>query len=136
MNKEVIPVTEIPKFQSRAEEFFPIQWYKEMLNNHPVYFHEETNTWNVFQYDHVKQVLSNYEFFSSDGQRTTIFVGDNSKKKSTSPITNLTNLDPPDHRKARSLLAAAFTPRSLKKLGTANQTNCSRACRSDTKEFN
>ena len=33
MNKEVIPVTEIPKFQSRAEEFFPIQWYKEMLNN-------------------------------------------------------------------------------------------------------
>jgi len=114
MNKEVIPVTEIPKFQSRAEEFFPIQWYKEMLNNSPVYFHEETNTWNVFQYEHVKQVLSNYDFFSSDGQRTTIFVGDNSKKKSTSPITNLTNLDPPDHRKARSLLAAAFTPRSLK----------------------
>lgn len=33
MNKEVIPVTDIPKFQSRAEEFFPIQWYKEMLNN-------------------------------------------------------------------------------------------------------
>lgn len=65
MNKEVIPVTEIPKFQSRAEEFFPIQWYKEMLNNSPVYFHEETNTWNVFQYEHVKQVLSNYEFFQA-----------------------------------------------------------------------
>ncbi|MCP3739387.1 cytochrome P450 [Rossellomorea sp. BNER] len=114
MNKEVIPLIEIPNFQSRAEEFFPIDWYQEMLHNHPVYFHEKTNTWNVFKYEDVKQVLSNYEFFSSEGPRTTIFVGANNKQEKTSPITNLTNVDPPRHRKGRSLLAAAFTPRSLK----------------------
>ncbi|MBM7587378.1 cytochrome P450 [Bacillus pakistanensis] len=114
MNKEVIPLTEIPNFQSRAEEFFPIDWYKEMLHHNPVYFHEKTKTWNVFKYEDVKRVLSNYEFFSSEGPRTTIFVGANNKQEKTSPLTNLTNVDPPRHRKGRSLLAAAFTPRSLK----------------------
>lgn len=114
MKREVIPMNEITNFQSRAEEFFPIEWYKEMLNNHPVFYHEKTNTWNVFKYEDVKQVLSNYEFFSSEGQRTTIFVGDNHKQEKTSPLMNLTLVDPPQHRKGRSLLAAAFTPRSLK----------------------
>ncbi|WP_121610822.1 cytochrome P450 [Mesobacillus foraminis] len=114
MLKEVIPMNEITNFQSRAEEFFPIDWYRGMLENHPVYFHEGTNTWNVFTYENCKQVLSNYEFFSSQGPRTTIFVGANDKQENTSPIMNLTLLDPPDHRKGRSLLAAAFTPRSLK----------------------
>jgi cytochrome P450 family 106 len=114
MIKEVIPMNEITNFKSRAEEFFPIDWYKEMLHHHPVYYHEKTNTWNVFKYEHVKQVLSNYEFFSSEGSRTTIFVGDNHKQEKSSAITNITNVDPPQHRKSRSLLAAAFTPRSLK----------------------
>ncbi|MGE7602639.1 cytochrome P450 [Peribacillus sp. NPDC097675] len=114
MNKEVIPIKEITNFQSRADEFFPIDWYKEMLDNHPVYFHEATNTWNVFKYEHVKQVLSNYKVFSSEGPRSTIFVGANKKAEKPSSITNLTMVDPPAHRKSRSLLAAAFTPRSLK----------------------
>lgn len=114
MNKEVIPINEIPNFQSRAEEFFPIEWYKEMLHHHPVYYHEGTNTWNVFKYKDVKQVLSNYEFFSSDGPRTAIFVGANKKPEKATSISNITMVDPPDHRKSRSLLAAAFTPRSLK----------------------
>ncbi|SEN00195.1 hypothetical protein SAMN05192533_1087 [Mesobacillus persicus] len=116
MTKVIIPINEITNFHSRAEEFFPIEWYKHMLENHPVYYHEATDTWNVFKYEHVKQVLSNYEYFSSEGTRTAIFVGDNHKKSADneeSPM-NLTNLDPPRHRKSRSLLSAAFTPRSLK----------------------
>jgi cytochrome P450 family 106 len=114
MNKEVIPINEITNFQSRAEEFFPIDWYKEMLYKHPVYYHEKTNTWNVFKHEDVKQVLSNYEYFSSEGHRTTIYVGADNKQEKPSSLTNLTLVDPPQHRKSRSLLAAAFTPRSLK----------------------
>ena len=79
MNKEVIPIKEIIDFDSRSEEFFPIEWYKHMLTNHPLYFEEKTRTWNTFKYDHVKEVLSNYEYFSSEGPRTTIFVGANSE---------------------------------------------------------
>lgn len=110
---EIIPINEITNFQSRSEEFFPIEWYKEMLNRHPVYYHKKTDTWNVFKYEDVKQVLSNYKIFSSEGNRTTIFVGSNNNQEKNSPI-NITNMDPPHHRKSRSLLAAAFTPRSLK----------------------
>lgn len=114
MIKEVIPIKEITNFQSRTDEFFPIAWYKKMLEEHPVFFHKETDTWNVFQYEHVKQVLSNHEDFSCSGSRTTIFVGANeSNSDKRSPI-NITNLDPPQHRKSRSLLASTFTPRSLK----------------------
>lgn len=116
MQKEVIPVNEIPNFQSRTEEFFPIEWFKEMLHHQPVYYHEKTNTWNVFKYEHVKQVLSNYEYFSNEGPRSAIFVGatNNGNDERSSAILNLLFMDPPQHRKGRSLLAAAFTPRSLK----------------------
>ena len=83
-----------------------------MLYNHSVYFHEETNTWNAFKYEDVKQVLTNYEFFQVKGLEA-VFLSEIIKIKNTSPITMITFLDPPDHRKVR-LLAAAFTPRSLK----------------------
>ena len=69
-----------------------------MLYNHSVYFHEETNTWNAFKYEDVKQVLTNYEFFSSQGPRSGI-LSEIIKIKNTSPITMITFLDPPDHRK-------------------------------------
>ncbi len=114
MSREIIPIKEITDFKSRSEEFFPLDWYKKMLQDHPVYYHEKTNTWNVFKYDDVKLVLSNYEYFSSKGERTTIFVGDSHKEQKPKSLSNLTLVDPPDHRKSRSLLAAAFTPRSLK----------------------
>ncbi|MBO0992710.1 cytochrome P450 [Bacillus sp. SD088] len=113
MSKEIISLEDIKKFQTRAEEFFPLQWYKEMLNSQPVYFDEETNTWNVFKYDDVKQVLNNYEYFSIEGPKTTISVGASSKEGSIPDNVNIM-VDPPEHRKRRSLLSAAFTPRSLK----------------------
>ncbi|MFD2924061.1 cytochrome P450 [Halobacillus naozhouensis] len=114
MNKEVISLKEVKSFQTRSEEFFPINWYKEMLHHNPVYFNEETNTWHVFKYEDVKEVLSNYEFFSSEGSRTTIPVGAKNKEGSIPDAVNVTMVDPPNHRKRRSLLSAAFTPRSLK----------------------
>ncbi|MCM3537667.1 cytochrome P450 [Priestia endophytica] len=114
MEKEVIALKEVMKAKKRSDEFFPINWYKEKLEKDPVYFHEETNTWNVFKYKHVKEVLSNYKFFSSEGERTTISVGTKSKEGQTPDKVQLTSVDPPAHRKGRSLLSAAFTPRSLK----------------------
>ncbi|MDM5338690.1 cytochrome P450 [Fictibacillus enclensis] len=114
MNKEIISLKEVKNFKTRSEEFFPVDWFKEMLNHSPVFYHEGTETWHVFKYEHVKQVLSNYEFFSSEGPKTTISVGANNKEGTSPDKINLVNVDPPRHRKSRSLLAAAFTPRSLK----------------------
>lgn len=111
MRKEIINISEITNFPTRSAEFFPLDWYKKMLTHHPVYYHKKTNTWNVFKYDHVKQVMGNFEFFSNEGSRTTISVGTGEPlpKKLT-----LTEVDPPLHRKSRSLFSSAFTPRSLK----------------------
>ncbi len=41
MNKEVIPVNEITNFKSRSDEFFPINWYKDMLLHQPIYYHKK-----------------------------------------------------------------------------------------------
>ncbi len=114
MSKEVIFVGEITQFQSRAEEFFPLPWYKKMLSEHPVYYHPETNTWNVFRYRDVKEVLSDHEYFSAEGSRTTIIVGANNKEGTIPEKLSLSSMDPPRHQKSRALLSAAFTPRSLK----------------------
>ncbi|WP_341282714.1 cytochrome P450 [Paenibacillus sp. FSL H8-0537] len=114
MYKEVIAVHEISRFQSRSEEFFPLEWYRNMLSEHPVYYHEGTDTWNVFRYDDVKQVLSKHEYFSSEGSRTTILVGAKNREGTPPDKLNITDVDPPRHLKSRSLLSAAFTPRSLK----------------------
>lgn len=114
MYKEVIRVQDITGFQSRSEEFFPLDWFRQMLSEKPVYYHEDTDTWNVFRYDDVKQVLSNHEFFSAEGTRTTIAVGAKNKEGTPPDKLNISSIDPPRHQKSRSLLSAAFTPRSLK----------------------
>ncbi|CAM4385049.1 cytochrome P450 [Paenibacillus xylanexedens] len=114
MYKEVIRVEDITGFRSRSEEFFPLHWFRKMLSEQPVYYHEDTDTWNVFRYDDVKQVLSNHEYFSAEGTRTTIAVGAKNNEGTPPDKLNISSIDPPRHQKSRSLLSAAFTPRSLK----------------------
>ncbi|GIO52074.1 cytochrome P450 [Paenibacillus cineris] len=112
--QEIIALADITQFRSRSEEFNPYDWYRDKLQNEPISYNEATNTWNVFRYDDVKRVLSDYEYFSSVRTRTTISVGaDNDEGRGNDKI-NTINADPPEHRKRRSLLSAAFTPRSLK----------------------
>lgn len=110
---EVIAVKEIPQFKTRTEEFSPYDWCRKMLENESVLYHEETDTWNAFKYEHIKLVLSDHKHFSSERKRTTLSVGAETKEGSIPDKTNLIGVDPPLHRKRRSLLAAAFTPRSL-----------------------
>lgn len=75
-----------------------MDWYKKMLINDPVYYHEVTDTWNVFKYKDVKMVLSKHEFFSSVGKRSTTDVGANNTegeipKKVKSVIVLISNDD-------------------------------------------
>ncbi|MEC0372248.1 cytochrome P450 [Paenibacillus chibensis] len=113
MQKEIISLAEITRFRSAAEEFNPFDWYKHKLEHEPVSYTEATDSWNVFRYEDVKRVLSDYDNFSSVRPRTTISVGADNEEGHHAGRVNL-SLDPPEHRKNRSLLSAAFTPRSLK----------------------
>lgn len=112
MQKDIILLSDITRFQTKEEEFNPYPWYRKMLSQGPTY-HEDSDTWHVFHYDSVKRVLSEYELFSSVRTRTTINVGADSKESTIADRIDIINVDPPEHRKRRSLLAAAFTPRSL-----------------------
>ena len=83
----------------------PFPWFRTMRESAPVYFEQRNNMWNVFRYDDVQTVLTDYTNFSSQ------FIGSNQ------PIdASLINTDPPRHRQLRSLVSQAFTPRTIERL--------------------
>jgi len=84
------------------------QWSTQRETD-PVYFDEQTQMWRLLDYATVARVLSDPATFSSDFSgltpvqedfetfRTGMFVG----------------MDPPRHRKLRTLVSQAFTPRTV-----------------------
>lgn len=81
-----------------------IAWYREMRENHPVYYNEELQVWEVFRYKDVQKVLLDHADYSV---RNTI--------PEHFPST-LGKSEPPRHRQLRSLVSKAFTPRSIEEL--------------------
>ncbi|MCP1133646.1 cytochrome P450 [Paenibacillus polysaccharolyticus] len=110
MNSEQssIVIHEISKLQTPEQLWNPYEWYHDMLVNNPIYYDEKQNVWNVFRYDDVNMVLSDFKLFSSI------------RKRSVSPIppvitrVDINSTDPPIQRDIRKLVSSAFTPRSLK----------------------
>jgi cytochrome P450 len=80
----------------------PFTWYQRMRETRPVYYDEEHHTWSVFRYEDVRRVLTDYETFSSQMMGGAHLLG-----------ASIINLDPPRHRKLRSLVTQAFTPRAI-----------------------
>lgn len=98
-------------FRPQALEEIPqtFAWFEEMRNQHPVSSDETMPVpmWQVFRYEDVTRVLTDYQHFSS--QALGMFMG--SFLKDT-----LITKDPPDHRKLRNLVNMAFTPRAVARL--------------------
>ena len=85
----------------------PYPWYQAMRTNNPIAYNENYNSWSVFSYDAVQRVLTDYSDFSSQ------IMGDGSGL----PLgTSLINSDPPRHRKLRTIVTQAFTPRTIAQL--------------------
>ena len=81
-------------------------WFEEMRTQHPVLYDERTRIWQVFRYEDVLAVLTDYSRFSS--QAYELMGGFLSN--------TLIAKDPPDHRKLRNLVNQAFTPRAVNRL--------------------
>src|SRR5258708_3856817 len=77
-----------------------------MRTRRPVFYDEmmPMPLWQVFRYEDVATVLTDYSRISSQALR--VFMG--SFLKDT-----LITKDPPDHRKLRNLVNQAFTPRAV-----------------------
>ncbi|AYF06723.1 TPA: cytochrome P450 [Bacillus mobilis] len=105
--ENVILVHEISKLKTKEELWNPYVWYQFMRDNHPVHYDEEQDVWNVFLYDDVNRVLSDYRLFSSRRERRPFAIPPLETR------ININSTDPPEHRNVRSIVSKAFTPRSL-----------------------
>src|SRR5690348_11912590 len=85
----------------------PFAWYARMRTTQPVNFVESQNAWQVFRYDDVVRVMSDYATFAE------AFVSRSGGDESQDPMSvSLIALDPPRHRRLRNLVSQAFSPRS------------------------
>jgi cytochrome P450 len=98
------PLNDLDSIERRLNPF-PI--YAEMRQHQPVYYHRERFSWNVFCYDDVQRVLSEYDTFSSQYPHHHNASGDNPFAES------IISTDPPRHRQLRALVTQAFTPRAV-----------------------
>jgi cytochrome P450 len=81
------------------------------MPGHPAYYDQQRKAWQVFRYAEVQRVLSDFDTFSSrrDGELTPDTSNGDTARKPGSMI----DVDPPRHRQLRSLVAQAFTPRTV-----------------------
>jgi cytochrome P450 len=91
------PLAEIPQTYS---------WFGEMREHNPVFKDERTRSWQIFRYEDVLAILTDYSRFSSQAYE---FTGGFLKN-------SLIAKDPPDHRKLRNLVNQAFTPKAVSHL--------------------
>src|SRR5260221_11311375 len=81
-----------------------LTWLQHMRESSPVYFDQRTKSWQVFRYEDVSQVMSDYAHFSQvDAVPSTI-------------VANDTSFDPGYHRQWRALLSQALMPQTLNRL--------------------
>jgi cytochrome P450 len=97
------------QFLPHSSEEIPqaYSWFEQMRTQHPVFHSEQLPLWQVFRYEDVKDVITDYSRFSSQSLPgfTDSFLKD-----------TLVAKDPPDHRKLRNLVNQAFTPRAVARL--------------------
>jgi cytochrome P450 len=107
---------EIPEGVANDEgQLNPYPWYNEMRENAPVRFDEERSVWDVFRYDDVEQVISDYSVFSSEsGATNTIDMLLNANEK-TETTDTLASVDPPTHTEFRGIVDNVFRPGYLKR---------------------
>src|ERR1700687_5559052 len=88
-------------FMAQTLHLFP--WYSAMRRTEPVAYNSQFDRWSVFGYNDVQRVLSDSATFSSE------YMGTNGNPIGASIISTA----PPRHRKLRSLVTQAFTPRAI-----------------------
>ena len=88
----------------------PFPLYQTMRQSHPLYQDPQRGNWNVFRFDDVQRVLTEYDVFSSQ------FRGDRPTDMVQPFAAAIISTDPPRHRQLRALVTQAFTPRAVEAL--------------------
>jgi erythromycin 12 hydroxylase len=88
-----------------TDELAVLDWTAQMRQQHPVW-QGPFGGWHVFRHADVRRVLRDTDAFSSDLSRAVPGMPPRAPGM-------VTQFDPPEHRKLRGVLSAAFTPRSI-----------------------
>jgi len=100
-------ITEYDPFAAEVKEN-PYPYYAWLRREHPVYHNQRLDLWALSRYRDVEAALRNHEVFSSAS-------GIGPERMS---IPTMITRDPPDHRRLRSLVSKAFTPRIVAQMET------------------
>ncbi len=85
----------------------------EWIRHHdPVYFDRESGVWGISRYDHIKEIESDPATFSNAG----------GIRPETGPIPMMIDMDDPEHRMRRKLVARGFTPNRVREQEPAIHT--------------
>jgi cytochrome P450 len=96
----------------------PFPEYQRMRASNPVFYNEETKFWELFRYDDVLHVITDYATFSSErlvpsDEKMAERLRKEGWSEEDLPTKSILNTDPPRHRQLRSLVTQAFTPRAV-----------------------
>lgn len=104
-------INRIPdEIDSREGQLNPYSWYREMRENNSVRYDEVRQCWDVFRYDDVQKVLSDYEMFSSQGT----FEAGGGDDQIIDLSETMINKDPPEHERLRGVADEFFEPGYLR----------------------
>ena len=99
------------EFDPFSPEYFedPIEIYRRLRDEAPVYHNEKYGFWALSRYDDVLQAQRDWKRFTS----THGVSLDDLVTPGPSEANSIIVMDPPDHDRLRALVSRAFTPRAI-----------------------
>lgn len=107
------------KVSLESGEYFsnPFPLFTELRRDDPVFFSEALGGWVITRFQDVSEILHNHEDYSSKGRVLHLINKLDPAVQEQLPLlqmhfaTGLAHSDAPEHKRLRSLLAQAFTPK-------------------------
>lgn len=99
----------------------PFPNYRILRETTPIFYNEECQWWEIFRYQDVRRILTDYTTFSSNvmlKERDLLKGSESFNDQDMGETAKLSSTDPPHHRRLRSLIALAFTPRAIAQLSS------------------
>lgn len=103
------------ELEARESWLEPFEWYAEMREDAPVRYDPDRQTWDVFRYDDVKEILANDDDRFSTSPRNIDGFQEPPEDEGFLLDTMLLQ-DPPRHGELRSVVDDAFEPRAIRDL--------------------
>ena len=107
-------------FDSKLLHNNPYPFYKKLRNDSPIYWSDKLNSWVISSYNHVSQILKDFNQFSNAGRQMNFLNQFSSgDQKILEPLRKhyefggLIHSDPPQHTRLRKLLSKGFTSKIL-----------------------